>query len=92
VPLGTVLSLKGVARGFTVPPNQEYTLARTGFVLVGELPPPPPPPPSPPPEPDNGSDGAGVGVGVGTGPGSVAVVPQQAPAATAVGAAARFTG
>jgi hypothetical protein len=77
-----------LARGFTVRPNQDYTLARTGFVLVGELPTPPPPPPSPPPEPDNGSDGAGVGAG----PGSVAVVPQQAPAATAVGATARFTG
>jgi hypothetical protein len=89
VPLGTLLSLEGVARGFAAPPNQDYTAERTGFILVAETPPPPPPPP--PPGPGDGGTGSDGGAGVGAGTGSVGGA-QRAPAATAVRGTARFTG
>jgi hypothetical protein len=94
VPLGTLLSLEGVARGFATPPNQDYTAERTGFVLVAE-PPPPPPPPTPPPAPGDGGTGPGGGTsggGTSGGGGTGAAGPGSAMAATAVRATARFTG
>jgi hypothetical protein len=87
VPLGTLLSLEGDARGFVSPPNEDYTASRTGFVLVAETPPPPPPPPPPAP-----GDGAGAGAPADGGAGSVSGVTPNAVAATAVRATPRFIG
>jgi hypothetical protein len=83
VPLATLLSLEGVARGFASPPDNDYTIDATGFVVVGELPPGTPPPPPPPPDGDAGSDG---------GAGSADGAAGSAVAATPVSATPRFAG
>jgi hypothetical protein len=89
VPLGTQLSLEGVARGFASPPDEDYVTERTGLVLVApDIPPLPPPPP---PDPGgNGGDGAGGGGSAGGG--AIAAPSGSAVAATAVSATPRFAG
>jgi hypothetical protein len=85
VPLGTQLSLDGVARGFASPPDDDYTVERTGFVLVApDLPPPPPDP--------GGNGGGSSGGGGSAGGGAGAAAPGSAVAATPVSATPRFAG